>query len=57
MGAISQILAIRLLLLLAGVGAFILGYHAVDPIGVIVFGMFCGLVVIPLVWLDHTVRR
>jgi hypothetical protein len=55
--AIARILSIRLILLLGVIGAFGLAAEARDIISGGVFAAFCVLVVIPLVWLDHTIRR
>lgn len=55
--AISRLLAVRLILLLAVAGGFALGARAADWLGFAVFTSYAVLVVGPLVWLDHSVRR
>ncbi len=55
--AIAKVLSTRAILLLSVVGAFGLAAEARDLVGGSIFGGFCALVVIPLIWLDHTTRR
>jgi len=55
--AIAKILSTRAILLLSVAGAFGLAAEARDLVGGSIFGGFCALVVIPLIWLDHTTRR
>lgn len=57
MSAIAGLLAVRWILLLSVVGAFALALSAHDAFSATVFAAFCGLVVVPLIWLDHTTRR
>jgi hypothetical protein len=55
--AIARVLSIRVILLLSVVGAFALAVLARDLVGGSIFAGFSVLVVIPLIWLDHTTRR
>lgn len=57
LSAVSQLLAVRLILLLSGIGAFVLGLRVHDWLGLATFVAFCTLIVGPLIWLDHTTRR
>lgn len=60
MTAIAQILAVRMLLLLAGIGAFILALKATDEpdfTRLAALLIFCCVVVLPLIWLDALARR
>lgn len=55
--AIAAILASRLLLLLAVVGAFVLAVRATDNTGLEVLVAYSVITVLPLVWLDVNTRR
>lgn len=55
--AIASVLASRLILLLAVVGGFVLALRVVDPTGIWLLGVYCALIVLPLVALDVLTRR
>lgn len=58
--AIAVILAVRLFLLLAVIGSFILAYSglpATDNHSLWVLGIYCVFTVLPLVWLDMKTRN
>lgn len=54
LSAIGAVLGARLALLGAGFAAWHLAYRAMDGASVWPLAVFCGLVVIPLVWLSAT---
>jgi hypothetical protein len=59
-GALAAILAVRLFLLLAIIGAFVIAQMAMDDMtnhGLYVLIGYCGFTVIPLCWLDTYGKR
>jgi hypothetical protein len=60
LAALASLLAARLLLLLAVTFGFVLAVMAVRTdsyLGLALVGTFCGLTVLPLVWLDIVTHR
>lgn len=60
LGALASLLAARLLLLLSVTFGFVLAIMAVRSdsyLGLSIVGTFCGLTILPLVWLDIVVHR
>lgn len=58
--AIARILAVKLQLLLTLLGAFVLALGAMawqSPMGLAVLIAWCGLAVLPMVWLDYAGRQ
>ena len=58
--ALAAVLAVRLFLLFAVIGAFILAQTALtgnDPHSMWVLVIYCAFIVLPLVWLDSYGRR